>query len=312
MLPTGIIDPGLFINELFDYYQAQIINNFRLAITISPLSRPMDRHASERKTAIMDTIHAHDHRERGADPLMAQSSGVSHAASGKVLIIEDEVKIANWLVTFLKQANFEVETAADGKTGLRLAATSQPDVILLDLMLPDMDGLDVCRALRQRSDVLILMLTARVEDTDRLVGLEMGADDYITKPFNPREVIARIRAFLRRANGLLGVEAKTLISGDLALNPASRLCTVRGAAVALTPTEFNILEALMRHPGLAFSREQLITAALDYDYAAYERTIDAHIRNIRRKIEIDAQKPEYIQTIFGIGYRFSDQSGRSE
>jgi DNA-binding response OmpR family regulator len=124
-------------------------------------------------------------------------------------------------------------------------------------------------------------------------------------------VIARIRAFLRRAKGQLNIEAKSLTSGDLMLNPVARLCTVRGTTVALTPTEFNILEALMRHPGMAFSREQLITNALDYDYAAYERTIDAHIRNLRRKIEVDAQKPEYIQTVFGIGYRFADPNGQS-
>jgi len=234
---------------------------------------------------------------------------IQTTSAARVLIIEDEEKIAYWLGTFLKQANFEVLTASDGKTGLRLAQTEQPDVIMLDLMLPDMDGLDVCRALRQRSDVLILMLTARIDDADRLIGLEMGADDYITKPFNPREVIARIRAFLRRANGLLAVEPKTLVHGALMLNPIARTCTLDGQPVALTPTEFTLLEMLMRHPGIALSREQLITEALGYDYAAYERTIDAHIRNLRRKIERDIQNPTYILTVFGTGYRFAEREG---
>lgn len=224
----------------------------------------------------------------------------------RVLIIEDEDKIASWLATFLRQANFEVITTGNGKDGLRLAGEIQPDIVLLDLMLPDMDGLDVCRVIRKRSDVLILMLTARVEDTDRLIGLEVGADDYITKPFNPREVIARIRAFLRRAQGMLTPnEPKSLVYGDLALNPAARMCTLKGSPVTLTPTEFQILETLMKRPGIAFTREQLITDAMGYDYAAYERTIDAHVRNIRKKIEVDMQNPIYIQTVFGIGYRFA-------
>src|SRR5262245_12289619 len=222
-----------------------------------------------------------------------------------ILVIEDEPKIARWLVSFLKQSNYSVVAASDGATGLRLAATEHPDVVLLDLMLPDMDGLDVCRVIRQRSDVLILMLTARIEDTDRLIGLEVGADDYITKPFNPREVIARIRAFLRRAHGMLTVEPKSITYGGMILNPGSRTCTMDGQEVMLTPTEFQILETLMKDPGIVYTREQLITEALGYDYAAYERTIDAHVRNLRRKIEPDMQNPIYILTVYGIGYRFA-------
>lgn len=232
-----------------------------------------------------------------------QEMSVQHVAS--VLLIEDEEKIASLLAGFLRQANFEVALARDGKSGLALALSENPDVILLDLMLPDMDGLDVCRAIRQRSDVLILMLTARIEDTDRLIGLEMGADDYIMKPYNPREVIARIRAFLRRAQGQLAVEPKALRFGALEINVSARSCTVEGQAVTLTPTEFAILETLMRHPGQVFSREQLMTDALGYDYAAYERTIDAHIRNLRRKIERDVSDPQVILTVFGIGYKFA-------
>src|SRR5260370_14782657 len=146
-------------------------------------------------------------------------------SAARILVIEDEPKIARWLVSFLEQANFSVITAPDGATGLRLADTERPDVVLLDLMLPDMDGLDVCRIIRRRSDVLILMLTARIDETDRLIGLEMGADDYITKPFSSREVIARIRAFLRRSSGLLVAGPKPLVFAPITLNPAARTCT---------------------------------------------------------------------------------------
>jgi len=225
----------------------------------------------------------------------------------RILVIEDEPKIAGWLVQLLEQANFSVVAALNGETGLRLAETERPDVVLLDLMLPDMDGLDVCRMLRRRSDVLILMLTARIDETDRLIGLEMGADDYITKPFSPREVIARIRAFLRRANGSLSPEPKALSFGPLTLTSAARTCILNDKPILLTPTEFAILETLMQHPGIVYTRETLMTDALGYDYAAYERTIDAHIRNLRRKIEADMHDPQFIQTVFGVGYRFAER-----
>ncbi len=228
----------------------------------------------------------------------------------RVLIIEDQVKIVHWLSEFLKQAHFEVLTAYDGRTGLQLATAERPDVILLDLMLPDMDGLDICRTVRQYSDAFIIMLTARVEETDRLIGLEIGADDYVTKPFSPREVVARIRALLRRASGTLAqngtAQQRTLTCGALQLDSNKRLCTLNGELVSLTPTEFDILHTLMLHPGVPFTRERLINEALGYDYSGYERTIDVHIRNLRRKIEHDAQNPQYIQTVFGIGYRFTE------
>lgn len=224
----------------------------------------------------------------------------------RVLIIEDQIKIVHGLGKFLADANFEVLSAFDGRTGLLLARTEQPDVIILDLMLPDMDGLDVCRSLRQRSDVFIVMLTARVEEADRLIGLELGADDYVTKPFSAREVVARIRALLRRANGKLSTQQRALTNGPLVLDPIRRSCTLNGEAVNLTPTEFSLLETLMHHPGIPYTRERLITEALGYDYAGYERTVDVHIRNLRRKIEPDSQNPRFILTIFGIGYRFAD------
>lgn len=224
----------------------------------------------------------------------------------KVLIIEDQVKIVHWLEKFLRESNFEVLSAFDGRTGLQIARSEQPDVIILDLMLPDMDGLDVCRTLRQRSDVFIIMLTARVEEADRLIGLELGADDYVTKPFSPREVVARIRALLRRANGTLAAQPRALSCGSLLLDPARRVCSLGGETVALTPTEFAILETLMRQPGIPFTRERLITEALGYDYAGYERTVDVHIRNLRRKIEVNPQEPRFILTVFGVGYRFAE------
>jgi DNA-binding response OmpR family regulator len=236
----------------------------------------------------------------------------------RVLVIEDQPKIAHWLAAFLRQAEFELFIALDGATGLRLARTEAPDVVILDLMLPDMDGLEVCRVLRRESDVFILMLTARVDEADRLLGLETGADDYIIKPFSPREVVARIRVLLRRANGSLtgtGGEsgqsvhsppAKMLACGDLTLDLTRRTCTLAGSPITLTPTEFSLLVALMRQPGVPFTRERLINEALGYDYAGYERTIDVHIRNLRRKIEPDPQFPRYILTVFGVGYRFAE------
>src|SRR5215468_2713790 len=183
--------------------------------------------------------------------------------STRVLIIEDQAKIVHWLKTFLEQAGFEVTAAEDGTTGLALALHHKPDVVILDLMLPDMDGLDVCRALRRHSDVFIIMLTARVEETDRLIGLELGADDYITKPFSPREVVARIRALLRRASGTLAVQNDSansnrapsiLTAGTLMLDPLRHVCTIENTPASLTPTEFQILETLMRHPGIPFTR----------------------------------------------------------
>jgi DNA-binding response OmpR family regulator len=226
----------------------------------------------------------------------------------KVLIIEDQTKIAHWLKTFLEQANFQVFVAPDGRTGLQMVWAEKPDVIVLDLMLPDMDGFDVCRTIRQKSDAFIVMLTARVEETDRLIGLEIGADDYVTKPFSPREVVARIRVLLRRANGKLGSPSKTLGYKELLLDPEKHLCTLRDEPVNLTPTEFDILRTLMNQAGVPFTRERLISEALGYDYAGYERTIDVHIRNLRRKLEPDTQNPTYILTVFGIGYRFAELS----
>jgi DNA-binding response OmpR family regulator len=178
---------------------------------------------------------------------------------------------------------------------------------VLDLMLPELDGMEVCRQIRRFSDVPIMMLTARVEETDRLIGLEIGADDYITKPFSPREVVARARAVLRRASGALA-PANVLRGGDITLDVDRRTVQVAGRPVELTPTEFELLAALMRNPGRPLSRSQLLDATQGDAYAGYERTIDAHIKNLRRKIEADPANPRYILTVFGVGYKFADGS----
>lgn len=231
------------------------------------------------------------------------------SAKTRVLIIEDQAKIVHWLARFLEQSGFDVLSAADGRTGLQTVWSEKPNVIILDLMLPDMDGFDVCRLIRQRSDAFILMLTARVEEADRLVGLEIGADDYIPKPFSPREVVARIRALLRRAGGDLVKQDRPLSYEGLILDVTRHHCTRDGDVINLTPTEFDILKTMMSQPGVPFTRERLISEALGFDYAGYERTIDVHIRNLRRKIERDTQNPGYIQTVFGVGYRFGSGEG---
>jgi two-component system alkaline phosphatase synthesis response regulator PhoP len=223
----------------------------------------------------------------------------------RILIIEDHLKIVHWLEEFLQKSGFEVFYALDGRTGVQMARGEKPEVIILDLMLPDVDGFDVCRKLREHTDAFIIMLTARVGEADRLAGLEIGADDYVTKPFNPQEVVARIRALLRRARGQLKPQTGLLSHGGLTLDAVRHLCTVDGEGVSLTPTEFALLETLMRNPGVPFTRERLIAESVGYDYSGLERTIDVHVRNLRRKIEADPQSPRYVETVFGVGYRFT-------
>jgi DNA-binding response OmpR family regulator len=210
---------------------------------------------------------------------------------------------------YLEKAGFSVLTASSGPEALRVARQERPDLIILDLMLPGMDGLDVCRALRKESDVPIIMLTARVEETDRLIGLELGADDYVSKPFSPREVVARVRAVLRRTQAALKApEEGTLVVGDLRLDVPKRLLFVGERQVELTPSEFEILRLMMRSPGRVFSREQLLEATQGVAYEGYERTIDTHIKNLRRKIEKTPGQPEYILTVHGVGYKMREES----
>jgi DNA-binding response OmpR family regulator len=198
-----------------------------------------------------------------------------------------------------------VLTAGEGLKGLALARRERPDLIVLDLMLPGMDGLDLCRELRRESTVPIIMLTARVEESDKLVGLELGADDYLTKPFSPRELVARVRTVLRRAGG--GQAAPEVIrAGPLTLDRARFRVTAPEGEVSLTPTEFEILAALAAQPGRVFSRAQLLTVARGVAFESYERAIDSHIRNLRRKLEPAEGEPRYILTVHGVGYKFAD------
>ena len=225
--------------------------------------------------------------------------------SQHVLIVDDERKLVHGLVGYFRQAGFETLTAYDGRSALELAQRDSPDLIVLDLMLPELDGMEVCRQLRRTSAVPIIMLTARVEETDMLRGLELGADDYITKPFSPREVVARARAVLRRA-GAAPASAVLLRGGNLTLDINRRHLQVGGQPVELTPTEFDLLVVLMRNAGRPLTRAQLLDAAQGEAYAGYERTIDAHIKNLRRKIEADPASPRAIVTVFGVGYKFAD------
>jgi len=220
-----------------------------------------------------------------------------------ILVVDDDKKIVQLVSLYLKREGHRVLTAFDGQEALELARSKQPDLIVLDLFLPELDGTDVCRLLRTESRVPIIMLTARATDEDKLLGLDIGADDYLTKPFNPRELVARIRAVLRRtwpeedANPDLNF-------GQLNISLLRREVIAQGQPVALTPTEFRLLETLARDPGRAFSRSELLDRAFGFDYDGIERTVDVHIMNLRRKIEPQPSTPRYIMTVPGFGYRF--------
>jgi two-component system alkaline phosphatase synthesis response regulator PhoP len=224
----------------------------------------------------------------------------------KILVVDDEVEIVRILRGYLERAGYTVLSAYTGPEAVRMARQESPALVVLDLMLPGMDGWDVCRTLRRESDLPIIMLTARVEETDRVIGLELGADDYVTKPFSPREVVARVRAVLRRVQGPRAPEAERLAVDALVLDAARHTVTMDGRAVDLTPTEFEILQALMREPGRVLSRLQLLEAATGEAYEGYERTIDTHIKNMRRKIEDEPASPTYLLTVHGVGYKMRE------
>lgn len=226
-----------------------------------------------------------------------------------VLIVDDDVKLQELLKDYLQKENFQVYTVGSGPAALSMAAECQPDIVLLDLMLPGMDGCEVCRRLRADSAVPIIMLTARDAEADRLNGLEIGADDYVTKPFSGRELVARIRALLRRSYGSLAAANSTVWEiGGLILDSTRHLVQRDGVPVELTPIEFSLLECFMKHPHQAFNRLQLMENSHGFAFDGYERTIDAHIRNLRRKIEPDPKSPRYILTIYGVGYKMGDGS----
>ena len=222
----------------------------------------------------------------------------------RVLVVDDEPKIVQLVRDYLERAGFAVSTARDGNEALMRARQERPDLIVLDLGLPELDGLEVTRRLRRDSGVPIIMLTARHEETDKVVGLELGADDYVTKPFSPRELEARVRAVLRRQAA--GAATDVLRAGDVTLDIPRLRTEVSGRAVELTGTEFQLLAALARQPGRVFTRAQLLDAIHGVAFDSYERAIDAHVKNIRRKIEPDPRTPRYLLTVYGVGYRVSD------
>ncbi len=223
----------------------------------------------------------------------------------RILVVDDDKQIVRLLKSYLEQSGFAVLAAYDGESAMHAVRAERPDLIVLDLMLPGPDGWEITRWARADENLAgipILMLTARVEDADKIVGLELGADDYLTKPFNPREVLARVRAILRRAGGTVSLP-HLLETGNLRLDLDNYTLTVDGEPADVTPTEFALLRALMANPNHAFTRSELIERALGYSYEGLERTLDSHIKNLRRKVEADPAQPRYIETVFGVGYR---------
>ena len=222
-----------------------------------------------------------------------------------MLVVDDEPKIVEVVGDYLRSAGFSVTTAADGEGAVASARARPPDLVVLDLGLPGLDGLDVARELRRSSSVPIIMLTARREETDRVLGLELGADDYLVKPFSPRELLARVRAVLRRTEGL-ETKPERFVVGDVVVDTSRREVTVGDRVVELTATEFDLLVELARQPGRVFTRAQLLGAIHGVVVESYERTVDVHIKNIRRKLEPDPHRPRYLLTVHSVGYRFAD------
>jgi len=225
-----------------------------------------------------------------------------------VLVVDDEPKIIQLARDYLEHAGFDVLTARDGEAALAAIRSAKPDLVVLDLGLPGLDGLDVTRAVRKDLNVPIIMLTARGEETDKLVGLELGADDYLTKPFSPKELVARVRAVLRRTeNAAGGAGVETIRAADVTLDVPRMRVTAGGRPVDVTPTEFQLLAALARQPGRIFTRAQLLDAVRGVAFESYERAIDAHVKNIRRKLEPNPREPRYVLTVYGVGYKFADE-----
>jgi DNA-binding response OmpR family regulator len=222
-----------------------------------------------------------------------------------VLVVDDEPKIIQIARDYLEHAGFAVLEARDGATALAAVRAEKPDLVILDLGLPDRDGLDVCRAIRKDSNVPIIMLTARDQDADKVAGLELGADDYVVKPFSPKEMVARVRAVLRRMESL-EAGSEVLRAGGLELDVPRMKVTVDGRLVEVTSTEFQLLAALARQPGRIFTRAQLLDAVRGVAFESYERAIDAHVKNLRRKIEPNPREPRYLLTVYGVGYKLAE------
>jgi len=227
-------------------------------------------------------------------------------AGKRVLVVDDDVKTVELVKLYLNRDGYRVITAYDGVEALRLAREGNPDLIVLDLMLPGMDGLEVCRTLRGESDVPVIMLTAKTTDRDKLVGLDIGADDYVTKPFSPRELAARVRTVLRRLPGERGPEE--IRRGIITINFYRHEASLAGRPLNLTAVEFKLLGVLAKEPGRVFSRAKLIEEALGYDFEGFDRTIDVHILNLRRKLESDPRHPKHIKTVYGAGYKLLEVS----
>ena len=229
-------------------------------------------------------------------------------APTRVLVVDDEPMVTEVVGRYLEREGFEVALAADGYEALRLARQDNPDLVVLDLMLPRIDGLEVCRVLRRETRIPIIMLTAKGEELDRIIGLELGADDYVVKPFSPRELLARIKAVLRR--GQPAEPGDNLRYDDLRINSKTRLVEARGAPVALTAKEFDLLYFLASSPGQVFSRDQLMNHVWDFVYAGDASTVTVHIRRLREKIEADPERPRFLKTVWGVGYKFEADNGR--
>ncbi len=219
-----------------------------------------------------------------------------------ILVVDDEPKIVRLVRAYLEQSGYRTLSARSGREALDLYQTESPSLVVLDLMLPDLDGMDVAREIRRIHPTPIIMLTARTEDVDRVAGLEIGADDYVVKPFNPRELLARVRAVLRRTEG--AGASHVIRSGPLSIDPETREVRLEDRLVELTPMEFELLRILAEHPGHVYGRAQLIAALYGQTYASTERTVDTHVKNLRRKLEPDPQRPRYVLTVHGVGYKF--------
>jgi DNA-binding response OmpR family regulator len=235
------------------------------------------------------------------------------AQAKTILVVEDEPKIADLARDYLEHAGFAVLVSGNGRMALDLARQRRPDLLVLDLGLPGLDGLEVTRELRRQGDIPIVMLTARDDELDKLLGLELGADDYITKPFSPRELVARVKAVLRRSERDAGVAAGSgepgdrIVAGEVVLDVPRMRADISGQPIDLTPTEFGILATLARRPGRIYTRSQLLDAVRGVAFESYERSIDAHVKNLRRKIEPVPREPRYVLTVHGVGYRFADE-----
>lgn len=225
-----------------------------------------------------------------------------------ILVVDDDRKTVDLIRLYLEKDNYRVLVAYDGRQALNLARRRQPGLIVLDLMLPRVDGLDICRILRAESKVPIIMLTAKTTENDKLVGLDLGADDYVTKPFSPRELVARVRAVLRRVRTEKSDGPTELRFGDLVVDFIRHEARFQGASIHLTPKEFRLLETMAKQPGRVFSRLELLEHAFGFDYGGFERTVDVHVMNLRKKIEPDPSQPTYIQTVYGLGYKFEEMS----